>query len=241
MPASTALAKVSLPSQLEREPAAQYDRFTSWLTASEHGGRRSYEATAREFGIDGSTIREAARKYEWLARGIAYDRARVLKSAAKVGELQAQAAVSHVSLAQDLVDQCQRALRQGDALLGDEPDFEALDMWQRLASGIGKTLDKAAKIARLAMGQSDSNQSIIVTHKTEDRPVDYSRLSDDELQLSTIAYWLDRKARGEQLDQRTQEHLTQAAGAVARMNNVIEVVAEAPYPPLQGESTDLAA
>jgi hypothetical protein len=171
--------------QLSGETALQFERARHWIEAPARGERRSYAATARAFGVDDSTIRDLATRRDWLSRSILWDRTRVLKAAHQAAELQAHAAVSHVSLSQDLVDQCQFVIRQCGELLEGPIDLETLKIWQELASGASKILEKAQKAARLALGQADSHQSIHIT-KTEtknERAEVYACMTDQEFDL----------------------------------------------------------
>jgi hypothetical protein len=189
MPAAVGVTGLAAPPvQLEHEPIVMFERFAFWCTAPERGERRSWAAVARKFEIDAATVRAAAERYSWVDRSIAWDRRRVLGAAQRASELQAETAVSHVSLSQDLVDQCQVVIRRCDELI-DAPalDLETLEAWQRLASGASKILEKAQKVARLAMNQSDSNTSIRVETKKSEADLDVSRLSGPELQLA-MAY-----------------------------------------------------
>lgn len=181
------LPSPALPARLDQESPELYSRFAWWCSAPERGERRTWAMVAQRFGVDAKTVREQASRHEWLARAIAWDKARIEKAAHVAGQLQAEAAVSHVSLAQDLVDQCQFALRQCQDLLDGPIDLEVMETWQRMASGISKTLEKAQKVARLALGQSDSNVSMKVETKTTGTEIDWSLFSSAEIRLIRAA------------------------------------------------------
>lgn len=184
------------PARLEREPPEMFERFAFWCTAPDRDERRSWAAVGQRFNIDPATVRTQAQRYDWVARSIEWDRKRVLGALQKASELQASAAVSHVSLAQELTDQAHRALRQCEVLLEGEIDLEVVEAWQRMASGISKILEKAQKAARLALGQSGANVSVKVETKSAAPELDHSRLSDAEFQLLIAAETL-RAVRAE--------------------------------------------
>lgn len=185
------------PKQLEGESDAMYERFVHYCNAPARDERRSWTATGRRFGVDHKTIMDCARRYDWIARTVEWDRTRVLNAAQKAGELQATTAVSHVSLAQDLVDQAAVVMRKCDEMLAAEMDLEVLQMWQQLASGVSKILEKSQKAARLALGQSDSNVSIKQEVTVKHREIDYARASADERAILRAAEMITMRLTAE--------------------------------------------
>lgn len=171
--------------QLEGEPQVMFERFSWWVTAPERGERRSWAAVARHFGIDASTVRQAAATYEWRERAIDFDRQRVLKAAQTAQELQTSTAISHVALAEALVDQAHRQLSHAEELVGGGEI--AVEQWSVIAAKISKILKEAQGAARLAMGLSGQNISIKSEQVKPKTEIDWSLFSSAEIRLIRAA------------------------------------------------------
>lgn len=182
------------PKRLEHEPEVMFERFEWWVTAPERGERRSWAAVARHFGIDPSTVRQVAMTYEWRERAIDFDRQRVLKAAQTAQELQTSTAISHVALAEALVEQAHRQLAHAEELVGGGEI--ALEQWSAIAAKIAKILKEAQGAARLAMGLSGQNISIKTEQVKPTAEVDWSQFSSEEIRLIQAAERL-RIARAE--------------------------------------------
>lgn len=183
------------PPRLERETDDAYQRFLAYALAPTRNEARSFSAVARACGVDESSIRSQAARFDWRQRCIAWDKRRTEAASMRAGELQAATAISHASVAEELVRQNHEALLITAELLAGEIDLEVIETWQRLTSGISKSLEKAQKVARLALGQSDSNIAVKTEVKKEPE-LDFGKLSDAELQLVSL-FEMFRLARSE--------------------------------------------
>jgi hypothetical protein len=174
------------PARLARETEDAYQRFIEYALAPMRDEPRSFSAVARAFEVDESSVRSQATRFAWRQRCIAWDRKRTEAASMRAGELQAATAISHASVAEELVRQSHEALLITQELLAGEIDLEVMETWQRLTSSISKSIEKGQKVARLALGQSDSNTSVRVESKAAEAELDLSRLSDAELQLAMV-------------------------------------------------------
>ena len=174
------------PPRLERETDDAYQRFLAYALAPTRSEARSFSAVARACGVDESSIRSQAARFDWRQRCIAFDKKRTEVASMRAGELQAATAISHASVAEELVRQNHEALLITSELLAGEIDLEVMEAWQRLTSGISKSLEKAQKVARTALGQSSANVSVKVETKKADTELQLDKLSDVELQFVSL-------------------------------------------------------
>lgn len=186
---------IARPPRLERETDDAYQRFLAYALAPLRNESRSFSAVARACGVDESSIRSQAQRFDWRQRCITWDKRRTEAASMRAGELQAATAISHASAAEELVRQCHEALLITSELLAGEIDLEVIETWQRMVSGISKMLEKGQKVARLALGQSDSNIAVKTEVKKEPE-LDFGKLSDVELQFVSV-FEMFRMARTE--------------------------------------------
>lgn len=144
------------PARLKGESEQAYARFCTWLQPGE-GLRRSFARAANEHGVDASTVREQASRYEWIQRAVDYDRRMVAVKASQGLELAAESSASAYSL-------CERLMGDLAAIQAElEDETLEIEVRTKLALDVSKVVERLVKTQRLLAGLSTSNSLIKVT------------------------------------------------------------------------------
>ncbi|MDB4986027.1 MAG: hypothetical protein JWN04_1205 [Myxococcaceae bacterium] len=184
--------RIGLPEPMSNESGEQYERFRFYLCPPE-GTRRTFVRVARHYGLNTTTVEQAAERYDWRERAIQHDRKLIAITAERQGRLAADSAVSQYALATEL-------LEQAATLVAQASDADAAT-WPQLALDISKVVERVQKIQRLALGLSTSNESVAMTIRDERRSMqDLRSLSNAELKAREWAEGLtvlmDRRLAG---------------------------------------------
>ena len=163
-----------LPAQLERESDDAYARFCAYAAPAE-GEARTFSSVARQFGVSTSAIEEQAKRFEWRARCIAFERAKVETAALKAGTLAAEAGRDALALCKALRDQVAAIVAANE----NETDASVVLAGAREAAWV---LDKLVKTERLVLGLSTQNQSVVVDDKREVK-LEYHRANDEQFDI----------------------------------------------------------
>jgi hypothetical protein len=180
-PASSPAA-LHVPPRLPTESEVTYRRFLAYLVSGA-SGRRSFTAVAEQFGVAESVVREQARRYQWLERAAAADRATIARELSAGMDVQRRSIIAQVQLGERLVRVLEGIVDELEA----SSDESALD---RLPAALDatKTLQRVQQALRVALDMptatTRSEVAVAVFDAgTKKDQLDYSLATDAEMEL----------------------------------------------------------
>jgi hypothetical protein len=134
--------------RLPGEGEAAFRRYLRWLTSNVDGGPRSITRVAAEDGVDESSVRQMARRWNWVGRASQLDRAAVERELSTGLEVQRRGVVAQIAVAEKLtriieriVDELEQRDLDGDkALDALAPALDAVKVLQRAQAALRTAL-----------------------------------------------------------------------------------------------------